>query len=59
MDLKPVTGSEPSSFISQNAEPTEDQNEPIEEVAVVDVDDSEVKVKTKGSKSEEHQLLNQ
>ena len=59
MDLKAVTGSEPSSFISQNAEPTEDTNEPIEEIAVADVADSEIKLKTQGSKSDEHQLLNQ
>ena len=43
MDLKPVTGNEPSSFISSNAEASEDQG-PEVEVAVVDIADSEIKL---------------
>ena len=45
MDLKPVTGNEPSSFISSNAEASEDQG-PEVEVAVVDVADSEIKIES-------------
>ena len=61
MDLKPVTGNEPSSFISSNAEASESGNEgPEVEVAVVDVADSEMQIaEGKKGKQEEHQLLNQ
>lgn len=56
-----MTGNEPSSFISSNAEASESANEgPEVEVAVVDVADSEIQIaEGKKGKQEEHQLLNQ